>query len=127
MYAQNVVEDTEDEPVEHLGTTNAIPVGFPGHDQPFHRRRGPDGEEQDIIGTDGHSEQLPPYSEYPEDGPPKDTILPLHTAAPGQHHLRCPDPGYQLVTVDPSCRLGRPKAWTGLLLHGLLRQVGCAR
>lgn len=91
MYAQNVVEDTEDEPVEHLGTTNAIPVGFPGHDQPFHRRRGPDGEEQDIIGTDGHSEQLPPYSEYPEDGPPKDTILPLHTAAPGiASHLALP-------------------------------------
>jgi hypothetical protein len=27
---------------------------------------GPDGEEQDIIGPDGHTEQLPPYTQYPD-------------------------------------------------------------
>jgi hypothetical protein len=28
---------------------------------------GPDGEDQDIIGPDGHTEQLPPYTKYPEE------------------------------------------------------------
>lgn len=44
-----------------------IPVGFPGHTQNFQRRVGADGEEQDIVGSDGHAEQLPPYSRYPDE------------------------------------------------------------
>lgn len=43
-----------------------IPVGFPGHVHNSRRRIGADGEEQDIIGSDGHAEQLPPYSRYPD-------------------------------------------------------------
>jgi hypothetical protein len=42
-------------------------VGFPGRNANFHRQLGPDGEEQDIIGPDGHTEQLPPYSKYPNE------------------------------------------------------------
>jgi hypothetical protein len=44
----------------------AAPVGFPGSNGGFERRIGPDGEEQDIIGPDGHTEALPPYSRYPD-------------------------------------------------------------
>ncbi|KAF2445169.1 hypothetical protein P171DRAFT_290541 [Karstenula rhodostoma CBS 690.94] len=67
MYAQNVVED--EPPVPAAQT--AIPVGFPGINTGFHRQIGPDGEEQDIVGPFGHTEQLPPYSRYPEEGPTK--------------------------------------------------------
>ncbi|KAF2135617.1 uncharacterized protein K452DRAFT_239026 [Aplosporella prunicola CBS 121167] len=74
MYPQNVVEDDE----EHMPTApmhNQIPVGFPGLDRGYHRQIGPDGEEQDIIGPDGHMEQLPPYTRFPEEGPTKASLM----------------------------------------------------
>jgi len=67
MYPQNVVEDEEPVPVPQA----VIPVGFPGTATAYRRQIGPDGEEQDIIGLDGHTEQLPPYSRYPDQGPTK--------------------------------------------------------
>jgi hypothetical protein len=45
----------------------AIPVGFGIPDQ-YQRRLGPEGEEMaDLIGPDGHTEQLPPYTRYPDE------------------------------------------------------------
>lgn len=83
MYPQNFSEDTDadgeedqDEERGASGLQSRIPVGFPGRQQPAYRRQGPDGEEHDIIGIDGHTEQLPPYSEYPEEGAPKHIVLP---------------------------------------------------
>ncbi|KAI6778987.1 uncharacterized protein J7T54_002630 [Emericellopsis cladophorae] len=44
-----------------------IPVGFNGMGTTYQRQIGPDGEEVgDLIGPDGHLEELPPYSRYPE-------------------------------------------------------------
>ncbi|KAI9738972.1 MAG: hypothetical protein M1818_005286 [Claussenomyces sp. TS43310] len=64
MYPQNTVLESEDSDEE----TAAIPVGFPGHRTQYRRRFGPDGEEAaDIIGPDGHTEQLPPYTQYPDE------------------------------------------------------------
>lgn len=84
MYPQNVADDADiaedDDSTTHAQTH--IPVGFPGRAPAFHRRQGPEGEEQDIIGVDGHSEQLPPYSEYPEDGTPKPVAVPVHQITP---------------------------------------------
>ncbi|THY84239.1 hypothetical protein D6C93_08600 [Aureobasidium pullulans] len=85
MYPQNVSAhdeeaDTSVAPPSHAQTV--IPVGFPGRNQAFVRTRGPEDEEQDIIGVDGHSEQLPPYSEYPEDGVPKPIVAPAQAATP---------------------------------------------
>ncbi|KAK7547723.1 hypothetical protein IWX49DRAFT_509256 [Phyllosticta citricarpa] len=74
MYQQNVVDDP-DEIQSAPAVPNAIPVGFPGLGAGFHRQIGPDGEEQDIIGPDGHTEQLPPYSRFPEEGPTKASLL----------------------------------------------------
>ncbi|KAL1301676.1 hypothetical protein AAFC00_005893 [Neodothiora populina] len=77
MYPQNVSEDLEE--TQDHGTPDVqshIPVGFPGRTQAFRRQQGPEGEEHDIIGVDGHTEQLPPYSEYPEDGAPKHIVIP---------------------------------------------------
>ena len=67
MYTQNVVEDEPPVPA----VQSAIPVGFPGLNTGYHRQIGPDGEEQDIVGPDGHTEQLPPYSRYPDEVPTK--------------------------------------------------------
>ncbi|KAL2860397.1 hypothetical protein BJX68DRAFT_225080 [Aspergillus pseudodeflectus] len=65
MYSQNVVEeDLED---------SSIPLGFPGHGQESYQRppnRAAD-DVGDLIGPDGYTEQLPPYSRYPEGASPK--------------------------------------------------------
>ncbi|KAL3453840.1 hypothetical protein BJX65DRAFT_262051 [Aspergillus insuetus] len=65
MYSQNVVEeDLED---------SSIPLGFPGHSQETYQRppnRAAD-DVGDLIGPDGYTEQLPPYSRYPEGASPK--------------------------------------------------------
>lgn len=80
LYPQNVVED---EPAPAPVQT-AIPVGFPGINTGFHRQIGPDGEEQDILGPFGHTEQLPPYSRYPEEGPTKASMAAEASAVPVQ-------------------------------------------
>ncbi|KAL2810656.1 hypothetical protein BJX63DRAFT_306649 [Aspergillus granulosus] len=65
MYSQNVVEeDLED---------SSIPLGFPVHGQESYHRppnRAAD-DVGDLIGPDGYTEQLPPYSRYPEGASPK--------------------------------------------------------
>ncbi len=69
MYPQNTVPEDEVSPVDGISPT---PVGFPGLGQDYRRRFGPDGEEAaDLVGPDGHTEQLPPYSRYANDLPPK--------------------------------------------------------
>ena len=78
MYPQNVVED--EPPLQAVQTT--IPVGFPGINTGFHRQIGPDGEEQDIVGPFGHTEQLPPYSRYPDEGPTKASMAAEASAIP---------------------------------------------
>ncbi|KAK3349328.1 hypothetical protein B0T25DRAFT_569974 [Lasiosphaeria hispida] len=46
----------------------AIPIGFNGLPDRYQRRIGPEGEDiADIIGPDGHTEQLPPYTRYPDE------------------------------------------------------------
>lgn len=66
MYPQNIVPEGE-----AAGGTSVPPpgpVGFPGLNNNYERRLGPDGEEiADIIGPDGHTEQLPPYTQYPDE------------------------------------------------------------
>ncbi|KAK2049196.1 hypothetical protein LZ31DRAFT_360444 [Colletotrichum somersetense] len=60
LYTQNTV------PVDTNEGDN-IPVGFSGRSDGYHRRIGPEGEEiADLIGPLGHTEELPPYTRYPE-------------------------------------------------------------
>lgn len=87
MYIQNTVPEGE----ISMGSNTApiAPVGFPGLSQQYTRRLGPDGEEaDDIIGPDGHAEQLPPYTRYP------DAIVTKENYAPG-------DPEGQLSPQSP--------------------------
>ncbi|OAA62969.1 hypothetical protein ISF_04845 [Cordyceps fumosorosea ARSEF 2679] len=52
-------------PVE--ANQQAIPVGFTGLAAPYERQIGPDGEDiGDLLGPLGHTEELPPYTRYPE-------------------------------------------------------------
>ena len=68
MYPQNTVAEEED----HILPVPGLAVGFPGMGQNYQRRIGQDGEEAaDIIGPDGHTEQLPPYSRYPDNAAAK--------------------------------------------------------
>ncbi|KAJ5808263.1 hypothetical protein N7474_009532 [Penicillium riverlandense] len=83
MYPQNVVEEGMDD--------SLIPVGFPGHNQhyqpPATRR---DDDVGDIIGADGHTEPLPPYSRYPTGAipkPPGTENLSDSTLQPEEHQL----------------------------------------
>lgn len=64
MYPQNPVEEANPQPA-----VPAIPVGFMGGAaDPYQRRLGPEGEEMaGIIGPDGHTEELPPYTRYPDE------------------------------------------------------------
>lgn len=89
LYPQGVGDGLDD---EHDAVQNSVPIGFPGLGQSFQRQRGPDGEEQDIVGYYGHAEQLPPYSRYPEDGPEKAPLLPV-PAPPTASHSHAPVPG----------------------------------
>lgn len=62
MYPQATVDESSVIPPAH------IPVGFPGLASQYQRALGPDGEgPADIIGPDGHTEQLPPYTRYPDE------------------------------------------------------------
>lgn len=64
MYQQNIALDGMDD--------QPIPVGFPGGSlQAYSRAPAQPNDVGDIIGPDGHLEQLPPYSRYPDGIPPK--------------------------------------------------------
>ncbi|MCJ1427471.1 hypothetical protein MMC29_005374, partial [Sticta canariensis] len=72
MYPQNTVPEDEAGPA--AGPVHPTP-GFAGLEQPYRRRYGPDGEEAaDLVGPDGYTEQLPPYTRYPNNVPPKNRV-----------------------------------------------------
>lgn len=68
-YAQNTL--TEDEISPAIDTMPSV-IEFPNLRQNYPRRFGPDGEEAaDLVGPDGYTEQLPPYTRFPNNIPPK--------------------------------------------------------
>ena len=70
MYSQNTVPEDEISPVSAI--QQPMPVGFPGRTPDYRRRLGANGEDaDDLIGPDGYTEQLPPYTRYPNNVPPK--------------------------------------------------------
>ncbi|KAL4810450.1 hypothetical protein BDV18DRAFT_131026 [Aspergillus unguis] len=77
MYPQNVV-------VEEGLDDSVIPLGFPGHNQEAYQRPpNPAADDVgDLIGPDGYTEQLPPYSRYPEGASPKLEATPVALPIP---------------------------------------------
>ncbi|KAI1482116.1 hypothetical protein F4774DRAFT_329864 [Daldinia eschscholtzii] len=93
MYPQNTVPETGGIPG---GPVQAeINVGFPGATDNYQRRIGPDGEDvADLIGPDGHTEQLPPYTRYPEEAYTRKALgVELPQPAPVQPMLAIPGAG----------------------------------
>lgn len=102
MYAQNTVP--EDDAGVVAGMTPPIAAGFPGSDQNFQRRLGPDGEDvDDLIGPDGYTEQLPPYSRYANGVPPK------YTSGVGSVNRRNAPPPPLPVVEDSQETLNNPE------------------
>lgn len=86
MYPQNIASEPESS--QSPSPAPSVPVGFPGLNNNYQRRLGPDGEEvADIIGPDGHTEQLPPYTQYPDEAFARKTrptiALPIAAGAGG--------------------------------------------
>lgn len=97
MYPQNTVE-AEDEDI----TTNGIPLGFP-RSAPFQSSSGAaSAEVGDIIGTDGHIEQLPPYTRYADNtvakGNMDDLNGPRRTLSRASRVSRAPTQASEAVT-----------------------------
>ncbi|KAK3692484.1 hypothetical protein B0T22DRAFT_475396 [Podospora appendiculata] len=77
LYNQGTVADSAPLPV------TSVPLGFHGLPDQYRRRIGPDGEDvADIIGPDGHTEQLPPYTRYPDDALPQKVVEAADPATP---------------------------------------------
>ena len=62
MYPQNTVEEEDDDDLQV--PTLHIPLGFPGTRQIYGSNRAASHDMGDIVGLDGHIEQLPPYTRY---------------------------------------------------------------
>lgn len=62
MYPQNTVDEEEAEDTH--GPASTIPLGFPGMAQIYRDNQATGHDLGDIVGRDGHIEQLPPYTRY---------------------------------------------------------------
>lgn len=92
MYSQNTVPEEDD---VSLAQAN-IPLGFPGMAQQYQRENETRREDiADIVGSDGHVEELPPYTRYaneaaPKESPPSARAMPVPTATPAEIPLSLP-------------------------------------
>ena len=72
MYAQDTT--SEEDISVGAAATPLVPLPAAGGHHRYQRRLGPEGEDaDDFIGPDGHTEQLPPYTRYANDLPPKES------------------------------------------------------
>lgn len=87
MYPQAAAPEPDANPL--AASADIASVGFPGLGRQYARRLGPDGEEaDDIIGPDGHTEQLPPYTRYPHALPSKERYAPGNSEESSQSSPR---------------------------------------
>jgi hypothetical protein len=78
LYSQNTV------PEEDAVSLNpaTIPVGFPGMGQQYQGAAETRREDiADIVGPDGHIEELPPYTRYADENAPKETTSSIHVVS----------------------------------------------
>lgn len=122
-------------PAADIAGSENIPVGFPGLTNAFPRRLGLDGDESgSMVGSVAHSEELPPYTRYPDnaaapkatDAQPAAEVPPTHPSRPSTAPQPSSFPdiapipgagGIGLATRDPefaseSSELGSPRLST---------------
>jgi hypothetical protein len=100
MYPQNIVPEEDDARPPPMST---IPLGFPGMGEVYQQGSRSAGHDiADIVGADGHVEQLPPYSRYPDNGVPKDSMPQLNTSMSGQTQDHSDAPMLPQPTASPS-------------------------
>ncbi|OLN85155.1 hypothetical protein CCHL11_06235 [Colletotrichum chlorophyti] len=89
LYTQNTVPVDSNE-------GDSIPVGFVGRPDGYQRRLGPEGEEiADLIGPMGHTEELPPYTRYPEQAYARKQAGEQHSSPSEQQRSQQPQPQAQ--------------------------------
>ncbi|TVY50085.1 hypothetical protein LOCC1_G000001 [Lachnellula occidentalis] len=133
MYPQNIVPE---ESTDTLTPAASVPVGFPGLNNNYQRRLGPDGEEiADIIGPDGHTEQLPPYTQYPDEALARKTrpTVAVPTAEPTAVTVAAPVAGaggIGLATRNPEFasqeNLNSPQSRRSVMSESSSHQVNTA-
>lgn len=77
MYPQNTVPEEDDASLAPA----TIPLGFPGMGQQYQRRAQTRDDIADIVGSDGHVEELPPYTRYADGAVPKQRSSSVRAAA----------------------------------------------
>ena len=77
MFPQNTVPEEDDAPLAQA----TIPLGFPGMGQQYQRTAQNRDDIADIVGSDGHVEELPPYSRYADAVAPKERPSSISVAA----------------------------------------------
>jgi hypothetical protein len=98
MYPQNTVPEEDDVQFPPM----SIPLGFPGMGQAYQQRSRSAGNDiADIVGVDGHIEELPPYTRYPDNGVPKESTPQLDTSVNGQAHHGPDEPLSPQSTPSP--------------------------
>ena len=98
MYTQNTVPEEDDGRLPPL----SIPLGFPGLGQVYQQgSRSAGNDIADIVGADGHIEELPPYTRYPDNGAPKDSMPQLEIPMNGQTQDRSDAPISPQSTGSP--------------------------
>ena len=111
LYSQNTVPEEDD---VAFGQTT-IPLGFPGMRQEYQRRAETRRDDiADIVGSDGHVEELPPYTRYADETAPKErppSIRPVAVQAvvpqevpilPQSSHTQTTDNGFELNPAQSS-------------------------
>ena len=87
MYTQDAATEDAAAPVAVPGPP--IPLGWHARHAQYQRRLGAEGEDMGFVGPGGHTEELPPYSKYPDqalerkarDGGPETTPLGIEVQA----------------------------------------------
>lgn len=98
MYPQNTVPEDGDVQVP----PTSITLGFPGLGQLYQQSSRSAGDDiADIVGVDGHVEELPPYTRYPEHGVPKDSNPQLDSAVSGSDQNGADTPASPQSTPSP--------------------------
>jgi hypothetical protein len=78
MYSQNTVPEEDAASLDPA----TIPVGFPGMGQQYQGGAETRREDiADIVGPDGHIEELPPYTQYADGVAPKETPSSIHVVS----------------------------------------------